>query len=225
MGRRVPDAQAFYAARVGFHDLEADPAVVDDEFAPGRYASGEIDHEPGERVDVLLAFLVREDGAYPVLECVDFETRIGDQRAVGPLQDLRTRGDVVLVLDLAHDFLDQILDGDEAVDAAELVHNQRHVHARLAHLHEQVENGHGGRDEEDLARDARELETVLALRMGKHVLDVHKAHHVVECLAVDRDAGMPAPAHQLDQGVEVGVHGDRADIRARHHHIVRRVQP
>ena len=49
-------------------------------------------------------------------------------------------GDVVLVLDLADDLLDQILDRHQPVDAAELVDHHRDMRARLAHLHEQVED-------------------------------------------------------------------------------------
>ena len=56
--------------------------------------------------------------------------RVGDDAAVGARDDLGPVGVVVLVLDLADDLLDHVLDGDEPVDAAELVDDQRHVDAR-----------------------------------------------------------------------------------------------
>ena len=83
---------------------------------------------------------------------------VGDDAAVGPLDQVRRLVDVVLVLDLADDLLDHVLDGDEPVDAAELVDDQRHVDARQAHLHQQVEDRHRRRDEQHLAQHRRELD-------------------------------------------------------------------
>ena len=40
--------------------------------------------------------------------------------------------DVVLVVDVADDLFDDVLDGDEARDAAVFVRDDRHVHARAA---------------------------------------------------------------------------------------------
>ena len=76
------------------------------------------------------------------LERLDRRARVGDHGAVAALDQLRLVGVVVLVLDLADDLLDHVLDGDEPVDAAELVDHQRHVHAREPHLQQQVEHRH-----------------------------------------------------------------------------------
>ncbi len=52
---------------------------------------------------------------------------------------------VVLVLDIADDLLDQILDRHKSVRAAVLVDHERHVDARRLHANEQVHRRHGRR--------------------------------------------------------------------------------
>ena len=49
---------------------------------------------------------------------------------------------VVLVLDVADDHLDQVLDRDQAVGAAVFVDHQRHVDAGRLHLHQQIDGRH-----------------------------------------------------------------------------------
>ena len=106
---------------------------------------------------------------------------------------LRAVGDVVLVLDLADDLLDQILDGDEPVDAAELVDDERQMLARQAHLQQQVEHPHGGRHEQHLAQDRLQIEgpgSRRAADAAQQILDVDEADDVVEGFAIDRQARM-----------------------------------
>ena len=103
--------------------------------------------------------------------------------------------DVVLVLDLADDLLDQVLDRDQPVDAAELVDHHRDVGARLAHLHQQVEDRQRRRDEQHLAQQPRELRRAAVGDRRQHVLDVDEADHVVERLAIDRHARMAVLDH------------------------------
>ena len=70
-----------------------------------------------------------------LLEHLDRRARVGDQRAVGPRStSFGASAIVVLVLDLADDLLDQILDGDEPVDAAELVDHQRHMRCATSRI-------------------------------------------------------------------------------------------
>ena len=53
------------------------------------------------------------------------------RRALPPL--------ILLVLDLAEDLLQNILEGKQAADGSELVHHDRHVHVRLPELLEQFQ--------------------------------------------------------------------------------------
>jgi hypothetical protein len=70
--------------------------------------------------------------------------------AVGQREDVAlVLGDVELVLDLADDLLEHVLDGDQPGDAAELVDHDRQVVAVAAELAQQVVEalalGHEGR--------------------------------------------------------------------------------
>ena len=65
--------------------------------------------------------------------------------AVGQALD-RVRGPVVLVVDLAHDLLDDVLDGDDADGAAVLVDHDGQLQARLLHLAQEIVDALGLRD-------------------------------------------------------------------------------
>ena len=62
---------------------------------------------------------------------------------------------VMLVLDLADDLLDHVLDRDQPLGAAEFVDDDGEVDALGAHPREQVEHAHRFRDEQGLAHQRR----------------------------------------------------------------------
>ena len=66
-----------------------------------------------------------------------------------------TAGVVVLVVDLAHDLFEHILDGDQSGHATVLVHHDRHVDPPGLHLLEQFVESFRLRDEERFAQDFR----------------------------------------------------------------------
>src|SRR3977135_873067 len=76
--------------------------------------------EAAHRVD-LAPLVLGQHAADFLLEELDGRAAVDIDRAVDPARDRRRLGDVVLVLDLAHDLLDQILDGQKPVGAAEPV--------------------------------------------------------------------------------------------------------
>ena len=144
--------------------------------------------------------------------------------AVGARDQLRADGDVVLVLDLADDLLDQILDGDEAVDAAELVDDEDEMLARQAHLQQQVEDAHGGCHEEDLAQirlqiEGRVFDAGTAGPRRQQILDVDEADDIVEGFAIDRQARMAMGAELAQQVFIADVLGHGGDVGARNHDI------
>src|SRR5437868_10189825 len=95
--------------------------------ATDRHAPCEMDVEAAYRVDIGLALLFVQNGADPLFEFLDGGPGIGDEGSVGSGQKLRSLGDIVFVLDLADDLLDQILDCDEPVGAAEFVDHERQM--------------------------------------------------------------------------------------------------
>ena len=83
-----------------------------------------------------MVVLVLERGAELLVEVVDRERAVDpDRRLVDPLDRLVRQ--VELVLDLADDLLEQILEGDDALHRAVLVDDDRHVLVRAAELGQQ----------------------------------------------------------------------------------------
>ena len=125
----------------------------------------------------------------------------------------------MLVLDLADDLLDQILDRGQAVGAAVLIDHDRHVYPGIAHLQKKIENPHRGRHEQRFAHDPLEREVRAVAPIRQKVLDVDHADHLVEVLAEDRQTGMHGVAHRADDLGEARLDADRFDVGARHHDV------
>ena len=146
------DAEFLDASPVGLEDLESDAARVAHELSSHRNAARKREHETAERVDIF--FLLGRDQALAEigLQLLDRRQRIGDEPLARVLPDPGLRH-VVLVLDLAHHLLHQVLDGDETVGAAIFVDYQGKVDARRLHLEQQIDQRHRGGHVENIARD------------------------------------------------------------------------
>ena len=127
---------------------------------------------------------------------------------------------VVLIFDLADDFLDQVFDGNQTVDAAEFVNDERHVRTLDAHFEQEFQNMHRRRHEQHLALDIGNPEGVVATTPAEHILDVHHALSIVEGVAVDRQTGMSLCLDDVDDFGERRRNRDRNNVGARHHDIV-----
>ena len=101
------------------------------QLAARRHAVGQRHDEAAERVDIVGALVLGQDRTHARFEFLDGGARIGQPRAVRTLHQAGAAHHVVLVLDLADHLFDQILDGDQAVDPAELVDHQRDMGARM----------------------------------------------------------------------------------------------
>ena len=152
---RLVDPDLLQAARVGVEHLELQARGMAHELAAHGHAPQQRKHEAAERVDVLLLLGLQKLEPQVLLELLDGRARRGDEPELRLGGDMRGLGDVVLVLDVADDLLDQILDGDEAVGAAVLVDDQRHVDAGRLHADEQVGRRHGGGNVEHRPADLR----------------------------------------------------------------------
>src|SRR5439155_7996394 len=101
------DGEAVDARAFDLDDLEAH-AVVGDLVAGLRGAAEEAEDEAGHRVVVL----VREVGPEPLVEVVDRKRPVDPDRVLVDLLDRLVR-EVELVLDLADDLLEQVLERDD----------------------------------------------------------------------------------------------------------------
>ena len=130
----------------------------------------------------------------------------------------------MLILDLADDFLDQILDRNQPVGARIFVDDDRKVRALRAHFGEQVEHAHRLRHIERLAQQVEQRRRRAPFgEHGKHVLDVDHPDDLVERFAVDRQAAVPRVGKDGDDFLETGALRDRDDLAARHRHIIDRL--
>ena len=185
-------------------------AVGSDLVAGLRGPADQVEHVAGDGVVVL----VLERRAELLVEVVDRERAVDpDRRLVDPLDRLVRQ--VELVLDLADDLLEQVLERDDALRRAVLVDDDRHVLVRAPELGEQrgqvLRLGHdvGGpqqRGELDLGDGA-------VVERRDEVAHVQDADDLVERLAEDRVARVRRVEHGRER--LLGRHLDRDRRRPR----------
>ncbi len=152
------------------------------------------------------------------LELLEVHARLREEdagRLGGPERPLVL---VVLVLDVADDLLEQVLDGDEAVDAAIFVDHHRHVDARGLHLLQQHADRHRRRRIEQRPEQPGEVERGrpgAEAVLQREILEVDEADRLVERLRIDRQPRQRARLEDLNDLLEGGVIGDRDDVGAR----------
>src|SRR5688572_11338145 len=168
-----------------------------DVLAPHRYASQLGEYQPAQRLDILIGACGGEVDTGSLLEALEIDARIGDESAVAAVEDLRLLVDVMLVVDVADDLLDEILDGNESVGTAIFVDDECEMNMCRLHLQEEIEGGHGARDVEHFPlqlgdrRIAPAQGAVLGLfDQRDDILDVDHAERIVEGLAIDRQTRM-----------------------------------
>ncbi len=231
---------------VGVHhlDLEARDRLHD--LALHGHAAERVDDEPSDCVGVLFMLADVEVGADDFAHLVEVGAPVGVEDAVAGMGDEGLLV-VVLVLDVADDHLEDVLQRDEPVGPAVFVDDERHLDmARLHALHE-LGRVHGRRHEEDLPEKAeigdrmREIDTPEIERrahrrvgfalgvaeaergagdMADDVADVDHAEGIVEPLAVDGHAGM---AGLLEAGHQLGQRGggrDALDLGPGNHDVL-----
>jgi hypothetical protein len=167
--------------------------------------------------------LVGELALETLVELLDRQAPL-DAVAIRPEPHYRGVLGIELVVDLADDLLEQVLQCDEARDGAVLVHHDRHVALLAADLREQVTEplrlGHEVRRVEQPAQVGAAGGAVLERHeQAAHVQD---AEHVVELVVVDRIARIRVLQHLLHRRCGSERHGQGDDVGARHHDFLDR---
>ena len=161
------DAHPLDAAGVGVEDLELVAAGRRDQLAAHRDAADQAEDQPADGVDVLAVLAGGEIGADGGGQFVEVGAGVGEEAAVAVGNDRRARLLVVLVLDVADDHLDGVLHRHQAVGAAVLVDDQRHLHAARLHVGKERGNRHRGRHEQDVAHEIGAGERAATDRRGR----------------------------------------------------------
>ena len=206
------DLQLLYPTRIGVEDFDLERTGARDELAPHRHAADPGRDVSGERVHLLRDFAHVKFATDDRCDVLQAGAGIGQERAVGLANHARRILLVVLVGDLTHDLLDDILDRHHAVGAAIFIDHEGEMDAGRLHLGKQVQHRHGRRRVKDFAHDLRRRQRhrkvnglevqaggkrPLAPRVGlgarggalghecDEVTDVHHAASVVEGVVVD----------------------------------------
>ena len=139
------DLQLLDAPGIGVEHLDLEAAGAGHELAAHRHAADPRRDVAGERVD-FLGHLVAdlEFGSDDQRNVFEVGARVGQERTVGLADDPRRVVFIVLVGDVAHDLLDDILDRDDAVGAAIFVDHEREMDAARLHAREQIHTGIDG---------------------------------------------------------------------------------
>ena len=179
-------------------------------------------HHAADRVEIL----VGEVGVEVVVEVRDLGERlhavapalVGEDVVLGLVE-------VVLVLDVAHDLLDHVLDGDEPRHAAVFVHDDRDVVAVGAEFLEQHVQALGFRHEHGGPEHLADVELLLGVE-AQQVLREEDADHVVAVVLEDGETrgrlsitnGMNASGLSAASIMSVWERGksDVADLRLGH---------
>ena len=166
-----------------------------------------------QSADGLVLATVGQSEVEELVGLVDLQASREDVVAVGGLlRDIVSV--VVLVLDVAEDLLDDVLQRDDARGAAKLIDDDAN---RLLLTEEDLHEflcRHGLGDEGHLA------DMVVPFLAGAEEFEgVDVADDVVDVLLVDEDLGVAALDKLLLQLVGRAVVGDGIDLRARHHAV------
>ena len=129
----------------------------------------------------------------------------------------------MLVLNIADNFLDQILDCDQSVRPGIFVKHNRQMGPRTAHIRQQIEHTHRLRNIERFADQGRDRYRRLFTRRqdNKHILDVDHTDHFIEATLIDRKAAVARIGKGGDERIKSNRIGDRDNIAARHRDIAR----
>ena len=199
-GERPTAVSAASSCLAAFDEHRRDPATAPAGRAAGhdeaavlgrrarlRHAAESLAEKPADRVDVLVV----EFDAEQVADFVEPEARADPVAARLELGDL-VRARIVLVGDLADQLFDEVLERDEARDAAVLVDDEADVHGVALHLLQQRLGLHRLRHEHRGSRDPadrRVAPTRLVAEAELHeILQVEDADDVVGVVVDDRDA-------------------------------------
>ena len=120
------DGQALHAALIGIEDLEAEPVRALHHLSQRRDAAGERDDQATQRIDVVGDLIAGQIDAGGSLQLGQRRAGVRREAVLAGRDDWRLL-EIMLVLDIADDDLDQVLDRDEAVGPAIFVDDERDI--------------------------------------------------------------------------------------------------
>ena len=184
-----------------------------------RDAAEQVGHKPRDRIVVALG----QVHAGQVGDLVDRGRAVHGEFVLADPENL-FRLVVVLVLDVAEDRFDQVLQRDEARRAAVFVDDHGDLDAPLLQLAEKLAAFFRFGDEVGRAHHVAQADEVRhgLADVGEKILDVADAGDRVDVLAVDRQAGKALFGGDRGDVLDRRILADRADVRAVRHDLADR---
>src|SRR5581483_4686016 len=212
-GSHLLDTHLRDTATVDRRHLEAIALDLDD-VADLRDAPETAEHEPADGV----VRLARERDLEAIAKVVQRHESVDTEGARRLFADPLNVRRLELVAHLADQLLEDVRQRHDAGRPAELVDDDRETRALPPELRE-------GLIEPERLRDERHAPHEIAgLRVGgavdaDEILHVDHADHVVQVLAIHREAREAGLARHGDEAAEIEVLRDGGDLRARDHHL------
>ena len=128
----------------------------------------------------------------------------------------------MFILDLANDFLDQILDGDDPVHPRIFIQHHRQMNSPGSHVGQHVQRTARLRNIDRLAHQHGPVSRrrITAGQIGEDILDVNHPDHPVQRFAIDRHPAVAMFGKQGHQFVPLRTGGHGNDLAARDRHII-----
>ena len=204
-----------HPAAVGVEHAEAVLADLGHFVALGQVAEG-IHHQAADGVELA----VGELGVEGFVEVLDRGQRL-DQEVTGRQRfDVAVFLDIVLVLDVADDLFQHVLDGHQASHAAVFVDHHGHVVVVGAELAQQHVEALGFRHEGGRAQQLLDVERLVAAEdQRQQVLGQEDADHLVEAFADHRVARVGGVDDRREELLRRVAGLDADHLRARHHDV------
>src|SRR5271154_7216773 len=215
------DFYAGHAFAVHFHDGKPRIAEIETFAAFGNKAEL-IEHETA---DSSVSRIFRNGDVVLRFEVANIEGGVENHRAVGERE--RALHDIEFVVNFANHLFEDIFEGDETEDAAELVNHYGQSDVVRAQLKKEFARGLGFRNDQHLTQHAAQskrwrglafFESAFAIeKRPQHIFDVHEAENVILRATVHGNARALRGGKGAHHFVERGLDGKRVHVRARNH--------
>src|SRR5581483_11595501 len=214
-GKIAPCVDAQHTPAIGFHNFQRPSVAVNhiaDLWLPAEHA----EQQAADGIK-LFAFEVRPD-RFVHIPKVQFALN-QPTSIIEPDNGLLFG--VVFVNDIAHDLLDDVLDGDQTGRPTVLILDDRHLGSAAAKFREQLVQTFAFRNEIGGPRDIRYFAAVSFHDRLQQILCVHDSHNRVNVVFVNGNACVPGLLDEVGDHLRRIVHIAGVDVNARSHDFPR----
>ncbi len=183
-----------------------------------RHPAGQRKDQPAQRIDLIPVFFLQQRAGHR-LQPVQLQPCIGYRGAITGLLKARRGRIIMLILNLADNFLNQILNRDQPVHTAKFIHHQRQMATAQPHFLEQVQQPDRGRDKQHRTQQFFQRRARLIQKMRQQILEMQHPAHRIHLAVIGRHAAVIGGAYLGGHHVKILGYINGDNISARDHHI------